>query len=82
MAAARALSAEARATLDLQAAWLARYPAIRATIAGNADERGTREYNLALGGRRANAARVGRCGDFCATGCPAMPKDATGPILT
>jgi peptidoglycan-associated lipoprotein len=53
-----ALDAEDRATLDTQAAWLARYPTVRVTIEGHADERGTREYNLALGDRRANAARV------------------------
>ena len=53
-----ALDAEDRATLDTQAAWLARYPNVRVTIEGHADERGTREYNLALGDRRANAARV------------------------
>lgn len=51
------LSGEARATLDRQAGWLARYPQPRVQIAGNADERGTEEYNLALGQRRANAAR-------------------------
>lgn len=45
------------AALQTQAAWLARYPAKRATIEGHADERGTREYNLALGERRANAAK-------------------------
>jgi peptidoglycan-associated lipoprotein len=43
--------------LQAQAGWLARYPAKRATIEGHADERGTREYNLALGERRANAAK-------------------------
>ncbi len=48
---------EDRRTLDAQAAWLARYPNVRVTIEGHADERGTREYNLALGDRRANAAR-------------------------
>jgi peptidoglycan-associated lipoprotein len=46
-----------RSTLDAQAAWLARYPAVQVTIEGHADERGTREYNLALGDRRANAAK-------------------------
>ncbi len=46
-----------RATLDAQAAWLAANAGIRVTIEGHADERGTREYNLALGDRRANAAR-------------------------
>ncbi len=43
--------------LAAQAAWLAKYPAKRATIQGHTDERGTREYNLALGERRANAAK-------------------------
>ncbi|WP_440958892.1 peptidoglycan-associated lipoprotein Pal [Oceanicaulis sp. LC35] len=51
------LSNEARTTLRRQAAWLASYPGARILIAGNCDERGTREYNLALGARRANAAR-------------------------
>ena len=46
-----------RATLDQQAAWLMRNTAVRVTIEGHADERGTREYNLALGDRRANAAK-------------------------
>ena len=48
---------EARRILDGQAAWLNRNPTVRVTIEGHADERGTREYNLALGDRRANAAR-------------------------
>jgi len=48
---------EARAILDSQAAWLQRYPNVRITIEGHCDERGTREYNLALGDRRANAAK-------------------------
>jgi peptidoglycan-associated lipoprotein len=47
----------ARAILDGQAAWLARNPQARVTIEGHCDERGTREYNLALGDRRANAAK-------------------------
>lgn len=51
------LSGDARATLDRQAAWLQRYPQVSVQIAGNCDERGTEEYNLALGQRRANAAR-------------------------
>lgn len=50
------LSSEARNVLREQAAWLNAYPQTRILIAGNADERGTREYNLALGQRRANAA--------------------------
>lgn len=51
------LSAEAQATLQRQAAWLQQYSALAVTIEGHCDERGTREYNLALGDRRANAAR-------------------------
>ena len=51
------LSSDARATLDRQAAWLQRYPQVTVQLAGNCDERGTEEYNLALGQRRANAAR-------------------------
>ena len=47
----------ARATLAAQARWLLANPAVRASLEGHADERGTREYNLALGERRANAAR-------------------------
>ena len=46
-----------RGTLDSQVAWLLRYPNVRVTIEGHADERGTREYNLALGDRRANAVK-------------------------
>jgi peptidoglycan-associated lipoprotein len=46
-----------RAVLDAQAAWLVRNPRARVTIEGHCDERGTREYNLALGDRRANAAK-------------------------
>lgn len=46
-----------RALLGRQAAWLQRYPSVRVTIEGHADERGTREYNLALGARRANAVK-------------------------
>lgn len=47
------ISAEGKATLDRQAAWLKQYPNVSVTIEGHADERGTREYNLALGERRA-----------------------------
>jgi peptidoglycan-associated lipoprotein len=47
------LKPEGRTTLDRQAAWLARYPRVRIVVEGHADERGTREYNLALGSRRA-----------------------------
>jgi peptidoglycan-associated lipoprotein len=52
------LSQEARSTLDRQAAWLKKFPAVRVTVEGHCDERGTREYNMALGARRANAARA------------------------
>ena len=48
---------DAQPVLDAQAAWLKRYPAVQVRIEGNCDERGTREYNLALGARRANAVR-------------------------
>ena len=48
---------QARSVLDSQAEWLAKFPNVRATIEGHCDERGTREYNLALGDRRANAAK-------------------------
>jgi peptidoglycan-associated lipoprotein len=48
---------EARLTLDKQAAWLNQYPSLSVTVEGHADERGTREYNLALGERRANAVK-------------------------
>ncbi len=51
------LSADARRTLERQAAWLKQYASVRLTVEGHADERGTREYNLALGERRANAAK-------------------------
>jgi peptidoglycan-associated lipoprotein len=46
-----------RSLLQRQAAWLGKYPAVRVTIEGHCDERGTREYNLALGARRANAVK-------------------------
>src|SRR5215510_1504502 len=46
-----------RSTLQKQAAWLQRYPTVVLTIEGHADERGTREYNLALGARRAQAVK-------------------------
>lgn len=51
------LSPEATATLDRQAGWLKNYQDKVVTIEGHADERGTREYNLALGERRANAVK-------------------------
>ncbi len=51
------LNTEARMLLERQAAWLAQYPNLSLTIEGHADERGTREYNLALGERRANSVK-------------------------
>lgn len=51
------LTTEARALLDKQAAWLSRYGQWRLAIEGHCDERGTREYNLALGDRRANTVK-------------------------
>jgi peptidoglycan-associated lipoprotein len=51
------LTPQARETLDKQAQWLNQYNRYAFTIEGHADERGTREYNIALGARRAQAAR-------------------------
>jgi peptidoglycan-associated lipoprotein len=51
------IDAADQATLTAQAQWLARYPDKRIVIEGHCDERGTRDYNLALGERRANAAK-------------------------
>lgn len=51
------LSDQARATLDKQAQWLSNYNRYVFTIEGHADERGTREYNIALGARRAETVR-------------------------
>ena len=51
------IDSEAQSILTKQAAWLARFPNVRVTIEGHCDERGTREYNLALGDRRANSAK-------------------------
>jgi peptidoglycan-associated lipoprotein len=48
---------EDRGTLQRQAQWLAKYPQVRVQVQGNCDERGTEEYNLALGARRANAVK-------------------------
>ncbi|QJU59645.1 peptidoglycan-associated lipoprotein Pal [Sphingomonas sp. AP4-R1] len=49
---------EAQAILTAQIAWLKKFPNVTATIEGHCDERGTREYNLALGDKRANAAKT------------------------
>jgi peptidoglycan-associated lipoprotein len=51
------LSAEAQQTLSSQAQWLSKYPNYAITIEGHADERGTREYNIALGAQRAAAVK-------------------------
>jgi len=61
------IRADAQAILIRQAQWLSRYPSYSITVEGHSDERGTREYNLALGARRAASAR-----DFLASqGVPA-----------
>ncbi len=52
------LTPQAQAVLSRQAAWLQEYPETRVKLAGNCDERGTREYNFALGARRAEATRA------------------------
>ena len=54
---AYSVTEEGRGVLQRQAAWLAKYPSVRITVEGHCDERGTREYNLALGARRANAVK-------------------------
>ena len=51
------LDGESTAILTKQVAWLQKFPNVRVTIEGHCDERGTREYNLALGDRRANSAK-------------------------
>ena len=51
------LTPEARATLDRQAGWLKQYGQVTVTIEGHTDERGTREYNIGLGNRRATAVK-------------------------
>jgi peptidoglycan-associated lipoprotein len=51
------VDSEATAILTKQAAWLQKFPNVRVTVEGHCDERGTREYNLALGDRRANSAK-------------------------
>ncbi|MCM2473365.1 peptidoglycan-associated lipoprotein Pal [Rhizobium sp. CG5] len=62
------IRADAQGILSRQAQWLAKYPQYAITVEGHADERGTREYNLALGARRAAATR-----DFLASqGVPAQ----------
>jgi peptidoglycan-associated lipoprotein len=52
------LRPDAKMTLEKQVAWMARYPSFSVTVEGHADERGTREYNLALAEKRANAVKA------------------------
>lgn len=52
-----AITEEDKGVLQRQSSWLAKYPSVRITVEGHCDERGTREYNLALGARRANAVK-------------------------
>jgi peptidoglycan-associated lipoprotein len=52
-----AIRDDAKPLLSAQAQWLVRYPAVKIRIEGNCDERGTEEYNLALGARRASQVR-------------------------
>ena len=52
------LTPQAQQVLSRQAAWMQEYPEVSIKLAGNCDERGTREYNFALGARRAEAARA------------------------
>ena len=52
------LRSDGKAVLSSQAAWLNRYPSVIVRIEGNCDERGTRDYNLALGARRAEAIKA------------------------
>ena len=51
------VDSEAQGVLTAQAKWLVAHPSVRVTVEGHCDERGTREYNLALGDRRATAAK-------------------------
>ncbi|WP_419827252.1 peptidoglycan-associated lipoprotein Pal [Sphingomonas sp.] len=51
------IDGEAQGIITAQARWLSAHPAVRVTVEGHCDERGTREYNLALGDRRANSAK-------------------------
>jgi len=57
-----------KSLLQRQAAWLNKYPRVRVRIEGHCDERGTREYNLALGARRANAVKEYLAGQGVAIG--------------
>ena len=63
------LTPEAGQTLAKQAQWLQQYPQFTITIEGHADERGTREYNIALGAKRATAVRVAASKSFAPWVC-------------
>jgi peptidoglycan-associated lipoprotein len=52
------LNAQAKATLDAQVSWLNKYSSLHFTIEGHTDDRGTREYNIALGARRAQSVKT------------------------
>jgi peptidoglycan-associated lipoprotein len=52
------VDSEAQSILTAQVAWLKKYPNVRVTVEGHCDERGTREYNLALGDKRGNSAKT------------------------
>ena len=73
------LTPTAVATLDKQAAWLARYPRYTFLVEGHADERGTREYNFSLGARRSQVVRdyLHRAGSR-ARACAACPTARSG----
>jgi peptidoglycan-associated lipoprotein len=51
------VTSEGQNTLNMQAEWLKKYPNVHVTVEGHCDERGTREYNLALGEKRANSVK-------------------------
>ncbi len=74
------LNATAVATLDKQAQWLTRYSQYAFTVEGHADERGTREYNFALGARRAEAVKTTwrRAGSRATASAPS-PTARSGP---
>lgn len=57
------IRADAQSVLAKQAAWLQKYPSVRLLVEGHCDERGTREYNLALGERRAGSVKEVLVGD-------------------
>ena len=76
------LTAEAQETLRRQAAWLQKYPAVTVQVEGHADERGTREYNIALSARRATATREFRRTDRLLIRVEAFGPGAELPTVT